>query len=77
MEFVPGGSVKSMIAKHPLSEEAAKNYTGQILEGLSYLHSERIIHRDLNCKYGGISMKIVHKVCNGKWMLVDLNSCAV
>lgn len=48
LEYVPGGSIASVYRKHQKFEEAViKNFTKQILEGLSYLHAKGILHRDL------------------------------
>ncbi|KAG2159764.1 kinase-like domain-containing protein [Suillus bovinus] len=48
LEYVPGGSVGSCLRDHgKFDEEVTKSFTGQILEGLEYLHSKNIIHRDM------------------------------
>ena len=48
MEFVAGGSIKSLIQKYSgLDEAVIRCYALQILKGLMYLHENRIIHRDL------------------------------
>jgi serine/threonine protein kinase len=48
LEYVPGGSIASVYRKHQKFEEAViKNFTKQILDGLSYLHAKGILHRDL------------------------------
>ncbi|KAN0063138.1 mitogen-activated protein kinase kinase kinase [Thecaphora frezii] len=48
LEYVPGGSVGSCLRKHGKFEEATiKSFLHQILEGLAYLHSKGILHRDL------------------------------
>jgi len=48
LEYVPGGSIGSCLRDHgKFDEEVTKSFTGQILEGLEYLHSKNIIHRDL------------------------------
>ncbi|RXM33972.1 Mitogen-activated protein kinase kinase kinase 19 [Acipenser ruthenus] len=48
MEFVPGGSVASIINRFgPLPEKVFAIYTKQILEGVEYLHNSWVIHRDL------------------------------
>lgn len=49
-EYVPGGSVRSLIDRFgPLDERIVKIYTKQILEGLKYLHARGIVHRNLKC----------------------------
>ncbi|KAJ7596974.1 kinase-like domain-containing protein [Mycena floridula] len=48
LEYVPGGSVGSCLNNHgAFSEDVTKSFTSQILNGLEYLHSQGIIHRDL------------------------------
>jgi serine/threonine protein kinase len=48
LEFVPGGSISSLLAKFGLlGENVIKVYTKQILSGLEYLHQHHIIHRDI------------------------------
>ncbi|KAG2755579.1 Pkinase-domain-containing protein [Suillus brevipes Sb2] len=48
LEYVPGGSIGHRLRDHgKFNEEVTKLFTGQILEGLEYLHSKNIIHRDL------------------------------
>lgn len=48
LEYVPGGSVSSMLNSYgPFEEPLIKNFTRQILIGLSYLHRKNIIHRDI------------------------------
>ncbi|KAK6310016.1 hypothetical protein J4Q44_G00198970 [Coregonus suidteri] len=48
MEYVPGGSIASVLHRFgPLPERVLALYTHQILEGVSYLHLNRVIHRDL------------------------------
>ncbi|SJX61747.1 related to BCK1 ser/thr protein kinase of the MEKK family [Sporisorium reilianum f. sp. reilianum] len=48
LEYVPGGSVGSCLRKHGKFEEPTiKSFLHQILEGLAYLHSKGILHRDL------------------------------
>ncbi|MBN3324760.1 M3K19 kinase, partial [Atractosteus spatula] len=48
MEYVPGGSIASIISRFgPLPEKVFAIYTKQILEGVQYLHGNRVIHRDL------------------------------
>ncbi|KAL4635569.1 hypothetical protein GN956_G12925 [Arapaima gigas] len=48
MEYVPGGSIASILQRFgPLPEKVLALYTQQILEGVAYLHRNRVIHRDL------------------------------
>lgn len=48
LEYVPGGSVSSMLNNYgPFEEPLIKNFTRQILIGLAYLHRKNIIHRDI------------------------------
>ncbi|KAG9314292.1 hypothetical protein JVU11DRAFT_5081 [Chiua virens] len=48
LEYVPGGSIGSCLRDHgKFDEEVTKSFTAQILDGLAYLHSKNIIHRDL------------------------------
>ncbi|KAG7258872.1 hypothetical protein CRUP_020939 [Coryphaenoides rupestris] len=48
MEYVPGGSIASVLHRFgPLPERVLSLYSHQILEGVAYLHQNRVIHRDL------------------------------
>jgi hypothetical protein len=48
LEYIPGGSVGSCLRKHGRFEEKiVSSLTRQTLNGLAYLHSEGILHRDL------------------------------
>ena len=48
MEYMSGGSLKQLIRKYgPLDYDRVRKYTRQILEGVDYLHKQRIIHRDI------------------------------
>ncbi|KAH9509460.1 Mitogen-activated protein kinase kinase kinase 5 [Bulinus truncatus] len=49
MEYVPMGSLEDYIdSGKKVSEEQARLFTRQILEGVNYLHENKIIHRDIN-----------------------------
>ncbi|KAM7407747.1 hypothetical protein PAMA_003479 [Pampus argenteus] len=48
MEYIPGGSIASILHRFgPLPERVLALYTHQILKGVAYLHLNRVIHRDL------------------------------
>lgn len=48
MEFIPGGSISSILKRFgPLPEIVFSRYTRQILQGVSYLHENKVIHRDI------------------------------
>ncbi|CAM1293500.1 Uncharacterised protein g754 [Pycnogonum litorale] len=47
-EWMSGGSIASLLDKYgPFTEPVVINYTKQVLEGLTYLHNNQILHRDL------------------------------
>ncbi|KAM9804494.1 mitogen-activated protein kinase kinase kinase 19 [Neosynchiropus ocellatus] len=51
MEYIPGGSIASVLQRFgPLPEKILALYTHQILEGVVFLHLNRVIHRDLKGK---------------------------
>lgn len=46
LEYVPGGSIGSCLKNHGrFNEEVTKSFSSQILNGLEYLHSRKLIHR--------------------------------
>jgi len=46
-QFVPGGSLSDYILKHRMSVDEVGRALYQILQGVAYLHSHSICHRDL------------------------------
>eukprot|EP00002_Diphylleia_rotans_P025598 TRINITY_DN5066_c0_g1_i1.p1 TRINITY_DN5066_c0_g1~~TRINITY_DN5066_c0_g1_i1.p1 ORF type:complete len:658 (-),score=147.29 TRINITY_DN5066_c0_g1_i1:94-2067(-) len=48
LEYVPGGSIKSLLSKFgSFNEKLVRIYTNEILQGLNYLHSVNVVHRDI------------------------------
>jgi serine/threonine protein kinase len=50
LEYVPGGSVRSLLTKFKMFDEpVVRRYTEHLLRGLNYLHAQGIVHRDIKC----------------------------
>ncbi|CAM9211343.1 unnamed protein product, partial [Discosporangium mesarthrocarpum] len=50
-EWVPAGSLHSLLEQFgALAESTTRLYMGQLLDGLTYLHANRVIHRDIKAK---------------------------
>ncbi|XP_065011115.1 mitogen-activated protein kinase kinase kinase 3-like isoform X2 [Musa acuminata AAA Group] len=48
LEYISGGSIHKLLQEYgPFSEPLIRNYTAQILSGLSYLHERNTVHRDI------------------------------
>ncbi|KAJ8418785.1 hypothetical protein AAFF_G00002840 [Aldrovandia affinis] len=48
VEFMAGGSIKDQLKAYgALTEKVTRRYTRQILQGVFYLHSNMIVHRDI------------------------------
>nr|XP_056713600.1 mitogen-activated protein kinase kinase kinase 3-like [Euleptes europaea] len=48
VEYMPGGSIKDQLKAYgALTENVTRRYTRQILQGVFYLHSNMIVHRDI------------------------------
>ncbi|CAH2038517.1 unnamed protein product [Thlaspi arvense] len=60
LEFVPGGSISSLLEKFgPFPESVVRTYTKQLLCGLEYLHHHAIMHRDIK----GANILVDNKGC--------------
>ncbi|XP_057498044.1 mitogen-activated protein kinase kinase kinase NPK1-like isoform X2 [Actinidia eriantha] len=60
LEFVPGGSISSLLGKFgSFPESVIKMYTKQLLVGLDYLHKNGIMHRDIK----GANILVDNKGC--------------
>ena len=64
LEYVPGGSLAGCLQKHgKFEDQITRFFTGQILEGLEYLHSKGIIHRvrevfSFECHVSNVNIRI-------------------
>ena len=50
LDYFPGGNLCDLVQNHPrgrIEEEQARIFFKQMVEGLSYIHGEGIIHRDI------------------------------
>ena len=69
MELISGGSIETLLKTFgPFEEELFQNYTRQIIEGIKYIHSKNVVHRD-------IKGKNVMLMANGVIKLIDFG-CA-
>jgi serine/threonine protein kinase len=56
MEYMPGGSIYSMLKQYgPFEEQVIQKFTRQVAFGLDYLHSMGVIHRDIK-----VVINIIH-----------------
>jgi len=69
MELISGGSIETLLKTFgPFEEELFQNYTRQIMEGIKYIHSKNVVHRDI--KGRNVMLK-----ANGVIKLIDFG-CA-
>ncbi|XP_051632508.1 non-receptor tyrosine-protein kinase TYK2-like isoform X2 [Manacus candei] len=62
MEYVPLGSLREFLPKHPLSLSHILLFARQICEGMAYLHSLHYIHRDLAARNVLLETELVVKI---------------
>lgn len=63
-EWIPGSVTTLLVNFGPFSDRRIAGYTKQILQGLVYLHSERVIHRDIKGGNILIDDRGVVKLCD-------------
>lgn len=61
---MPGSVTTLLVNFGPFSDRRIAGYTKQILQGLSYLHKERVIHRDIKGGNILIDDRGVVKLCD-------------
>ena len=65
MEYINGGNLFSFVKKRrKLSEKTAKFLFRQIIEGIKYIHSKNIVHRDIKLENILIDINNNIKICD-------------
>ena len=65
MEYVSGGNLQSFVKKRrKLNEKTAKILFKQIMEGIKYIHSKNIVHRDIKLENILIDLNNNVKICD-------------
>ena len=62
IEYVNGKDMKTLFDNRPATESQVKNYCGQLLDALEFLHNQNIIHRDIkprNVMITGNTVKLI------------------
>ena len=63
MELISGGSIETLLKTFgSFEEELFQNYTRQIIEGIKYIHSNNVVHRDIKGKNAMLMAKGVIKL---------------
>ena len=65
MEYISGGNLQSFVKKRrKLCEKTAKILFRQIIEGIKYIHSRGIVHRDIKLENILIDLNNIIKICD-------------
>ena len=71
MEFIPGGTVESLLKTYgPFDEILLKKFTLQIVKGISYIHSNNVVHRGISEFFLLIFTEKVKKYFS--WKILDI-----
>lgn len=64
LEYVPGGSIGECLRKleRGFDDDLTRHCTSQIVDGLAYLHSRNILHRDLKADNILVNLEGVCKI---------------
>lgn len=57
--MAPKGELFEVLNKSvTLSEKKTRSYMRQLFDGVDYMHSKRIVHRDLKVRLGSMSITV-------------------
>ena len=76
MEYISGGNLQNFVKKRrKLSEKMAKILFRQIIQGIKYIHSRGIVHRDIKLENILLDLNNIIKICDfGVGKLVKPNT---